>query len=294
MTDIAGARGLCYTSQQISETSKGRRPEVKITNAHTHIFPHSISVKAAASIGHFYDDMVVMWGDGSIEMLKENCAECGISRCLTHSVATTAAQVKKINDFIAASVAESGGLLVGFATMHPDFEDMAGELDRALEMGLVGVKLHPDMQRFAIDDKRAMRLYELMCERRMPLVAHTGDTRYDFSNPDRTANVCRAFPEMKIQAAHFGGYSCWEEAMEKLEGLGLYTDTSSSFFAIGDELAMKLIRFYGADHVMFGSDYPMWNAADELERLSSLPLTEEERRFILNDSADRFLDPAVR
>lgn len=266
---------------------------MKITNAHTHIFPHAIALKAAKSIGHFYDDLA-MWGDGSVEMLQKNCAENGICRCLTHSVATTAAQVTKINDFIAASVKESGGLLVGFATMHPDFEDMKGELDRALEMGLVGVKLHPDMQRFAIDDPRAMRLYELMCERKMPLVAHTGDKRYDFSNPQRTANVCRAFPEMKIQAAHFGGYSCWQEVMDTLGGFGLYTDTSSSFFEIDDDTAMQLIRFFGADHVMFGSDYPMWDAGAELARLNGLPLTQEERGLILNDTADRFLDPAVR
>ena len=266
---------------------------MSITNAHTHIFPHAIAMKAATAIGNFYGGLK-MWGDGTLETLRQNCADCSITRCLTHSVATTAAQVTKINDFIAASVRESNGLLVGFATMHADFEDMAGELDRALEMGLVGVKLHPDMQRFAIDDPRAMKLYELMCERKMPLVAHTGDDRFDFSNPERTAHVCRTFPEMKIQAAHFGGYSCWDEAMEKLEGLGLYTDTSSSFFEIDDELAMKLIRFYGADHVMFGSDYPMWNAQTELERLRSLPLDEGDMSLILSGSADRFLDPSIR
>jgi len=265
---------------------------LKITNAHTHIFPHAIAAKAAGAIGGFYG--IPMWADGTVEKLAENCREHGISRCLTHSVATTAAQVTKINDFIARSVAESNGLLVGFATMHADFEDMAGELDRALEMGLAGVKLHPDMQHFAIDDKRIMRLYELMCERKMPLVAHTGDSRYDYSNPNRTANVCRAFPELKIQAAHFGGYSCWQEVMDTLGGFGLYTDTSSSFFEIDDDTAMQLIRFFGADHVMFGSDYPMWDAGKELERFMNLPLSGEERALILNDTADRFLDPDMR
>jgi len=265
---------------------------VKITNAHTHIFPHAIAQKAAGAIGNFYG--IPMWADGSVEELARNCAACGITRCLTHSVATTPAQVKKINDFIAASVQQSAGLLVGFATMHPDFDDMPGELDRAKELGLVGVKLHPDMQSFAIDDPRAMRLYEQMCLRKMPLVAHTGDSRYDFSNPKRTANVCRAFPELKIQAAHFGGYSCWDEVMETLDGFGLYTDTSSAFFEMDDETALRLIRFFGADHTMFGSDYPMWNAADELNRFNALALSEDERRLILNDTADRFLDPAVR
>ena len=261
---------------------------MKITDAHAHIFPEAIARKAAGAIGGFYDG-VEMWGDGTKEVLLANCGRAGVGRCFVHSVATSPKQVRHINDFIAQSAAGSGGRLVGFATMHPDFPDIAGELDRALEMGLVGVKLHPDMQLFAIDDPRAMRIYEEMAKRRMRLVAHTGDSRYDFSNPGRTAHVLRSFPEMKVQCAHFGGYSVWEEVFEQLEGLGAYTDTSSSFFCLDNDRAMRLIRFFGPEKCMFGSDYPMWDVRDELRRFDTLPLTEAERALILNGAADLFL-----
>lgn len=177
--------------------------------------------------------------------------------------------------------------------MHPDFSDIAGELDRAQEMGLMGVKLHPDMQAFAMDSPHAMRIYEQMCRRGMPQIVHAGDSRYAYSNPEQTARVCRAFPEMKIQAARLGGYTCRERVLDHLGGLGLYTDCSSVFFAMDDEQAVWLIRFFGADHVLFGSDYPMWDAGQELAHLKCLPPTDIEWQWIYNGTADRFQDPAV-
>lgn len=267
---------------------------MQITDAHAHIFPAKIARKATQAIGRFYGEEDAMRGDGTQERLKESYARCGITRAFVHSVATTPAQVAKINDFIASAESESDGLFVGFATMHPDYADIAGELDRAQEMGLVGVKLHPDMQSFAIDEKKAMKIYEEMCRRNMPLIVHTGDWRYELSNPQQTARVARAFPEMKIQAAHFGGYTCWERVEDALGGLGLYTDCSSSLFALEDERAAGLIRFFGADHVMFGSDFPMWQPEEELERFLRLSLTDEERAWVLGKTADRFLDTKVR
>ena len=53
------------------------------------------------------------------------------------------------------------------------------------EKGLVGVKLHPDIQRFPLDDKRLMPLFELMSAEGLFLIAHTGDYRYHFSEPFR-------------------------------------------------------------------------------------------------------------
>ena len=261
---------------------------MRITDAHTHVFPAPIAVKAATAIGDFYDG-VKMWGDGTVEMLVENCKKVGIERTFTHSVATTPKQVTRINEFIAECVAKSEGLMIGFATMHPDFQDVGGELDRALDLGLVGVKLHPDMQHFAIDDPRAMHIYEEMSKRNMPLVAHTGDVRYDYSNPKRTAHVLRSFPTMRVQAAHFGCYSVWDEVLEVFEGLEVYTDLSSSFFAMDNALAEKLIAFFGSDHVMFGSDYPMWDANEELKRFNTLNLNQNDRENILWNASENFL-----
>ena len=48
-----------------------------------------------------------------------------------------------------------------------------------------------------------------------------------------------------------------------------------------------MIEAYGTDRVLFGSDYPMWKPAGELERFSALGFGEEDARRILSDNARR-------
>lgn len=40
-----------------------------------------------------------------------------------------------------------------------------------------------------------------------------------------------------------------------------------SLFALTPKKATEIVRRYGADRVLFGTDYPMWNPRGELERL---------------------------
>ena len=51
----------------------------------------------------------------------------------------------------------------------------------------------------------------------------------------------------------------------------------------------QIQKFYGADRVLFGTDYPMWTAAGELKRFSEIPLTEREREMILHENAENLL-----
>ena len=39
---------------------------------------------------------------------------------------------------------------------------------------------------------------------------HTGDYRYDNSNPNRVLPVLKAYPKLTLIGAHFGGWSVWE------------------------------------------------------------------------------------
>ena len=89
--------------------------------------------------------------------------------------------------------------------------------------------------------------------------------------------------------AHLAGWSRWDEAAELFHSGEIYADLSSSLYALTPEHAATLIRSLGTDRVMFGTDYPMWSAVDELERLDRLPLTEQERQDILYRNAVRLL-----
>lgn len=263
---------------------------MRIFDAHVHIYPDKIAEKASVNVGKFYD--IPMKFNGKIETLMNSCKEAGVEHCLVHSVATTHDQVPKINDFIKASVDASKGMFTGFCTLHPsmDAKETEAEIERVISMGLKGIKLHPDCQKFAIDDKHAMEMYEVI-DNRLPILFHTGDKRYDYSNADRFRAAAKRFPKQRMIGAHFGGYSVWEDSVKKLADLeNVWFDESSSLAFITPEKAKEYINIYGAHRIFFGTDYPMWGAGDELERFDRIDLDDSQRQMILWDNITKFLN----
>ncbi len=257
-----------------------------VIDAHCHIYPEKIAARAVAGTDGFYGEH--SFGDGTVSGLLEVGDKAGIDHYIVQSVATTPHQVKSINEFIAESVKNGNGRFTGLGTLHPDTEDLDGDIKHLMEMGLKGVKLHPDIQRFKIDDYRCLKIYEKCEEFGLPILMHTGDHRYDFSNPNRLFPVMEIYTGLTVIGAHLGGWSIWEEAAKKLSGLpNLYVDCSSSLYAMSSETAKRIIYTYGVDKVLFGTDYPMWDPKAELERFFNIGLTEEENRKILSGNAEK-------
>lgn len=257
----------------------------RIIDSHCHIYPDKIAQKASDATGHFYELPASL--DGKISTLLEHGERAGIEHFVVQSVATTPKQVSSINNFIAQAVAESGGRFTGLGTLHPDSEDMAADVDEIISLGLKGVKLHPDIQNVKLDDPRMLKMYEL-CEGRLPMLIHTGDCRYDNSNPNRLMPILDKYPNLTVIGAHFGGWSIWEEATRKLYGYkNFLVDCSSSLYAITPETAKELILAYGIERVLFGTDYPLWTPESEIERFMQIDLTDEQRDDILYNNAAR-------
>jgi len=252
----------------------------KIIDAHAHIFPEKIAQKATDAIGKFYG-IPMDHPAGTSETLLREGSKIGISRYLVSSVATTPAQVQSINNFIYAECSVHPEFF-GFGTLHPKMENPERELERIIELGLHGIKFHPDFQTFLIDDPALIPLYRRIAQAKLPILFHMGDGRYEYSRPIRLGHVMEQVEDLVAIAPHFGGYERWEEAAGTLKHPNIYFDTSSALFCMDYDMAMDLIHLFGADHFMFGVDFPMWNHEEELERFMRLPLTEEERKQILS------------
>ena len=260
----------------------------KIIDSHCHVYPDKIAQKAADATGHFYDLPSSL--DGKLSTLLAYGERAGIDHFVIQSVATTPKQVSSINNFIAKAVADGNGKFTGLGTLHPDSEDMEADVNEIIGLGLKGVKMHPDIQRVKLDDSRMHKIYEL-CEGRLLMLLHTGDSRYDYSNPNRLIPILDKYKNLTVIGAHFGGWSVWEEATEKLYKYdGFLVDCSSSLYAMTPEKAKELIMTYGAERVLFGTDYPLWTPEVEIERFMKVDLTEAQREDIFyNNAAKLFL-----
>ncbi len=269
--------------------------DFKIIDSHCHIFPEKIAKKATDSTDIFYgitangtshpSDYI-----GDVQTLLDQMSKTGVYKCLVTSVATNPAQVKSINEFIAREVSLHPDNFIGFGAMHPESQNIEQDLEHLTELGLKGIKIHPDIQGFKLDHSGFLEIFRLAEQKRLPVLIHTGDNRYDNSNPDRVIKVLEMFENLTVIGAHFGGWSIWEEASKRLcRYKNFYVDCSSSFYALTKEAAEKIIRTYGTDKVLFGSDFPMWRQDSELEFLFSLNLSEKELEDILHNNITKLL-----
>ncbi len=267
----------------------------KIIDSHCHIFPDPIAQKATDSIDLFYgmsksgiiDKCAFV---GTAENLIKQCDETGVERCVVTSVATTPHHAQSINTYIADEVHKHPDRFIGLGSLHPESESVEEDANHLIDLGLHGVKLHPDIQNFKVDDPKVIRIFEICNEKKLPVLLHTGDSRFDNSNPERVEKILKMFPELTIIGAHFGGWSVWEEAYPVLSQYeNFYVDTCSSFYALSKETTKKIIDAYGTDKVIFGTDYPMWKQREDLEYLMDLGLSDSELSDILHNNILRAL-----
>lgn len=139
-----------------------------------------------------------------------------------------------------------------------------------------------------MDDPRLMAVYEIMEARGLPLVVHTGDFRHDYSHPRRLKNVLRTFPDLVVDGAHLAGCFVPDIGYDVLHAERLFVDASSTLPFVGARRFAELVRMWGTDRVMFGSDFPMWNPNSEYAVLASCGFTDDEMDKLTYLNAQRF------
>lgn len=260
---------------------------MQIIDFHTHIYPDGIAHKAAENIRSFYHlDQVQL--DGQVNALMTLGTEAGIDRFVVLPVGMKPNQVRHVNDFIVQQAA-AHPRFIGFGTLHAAMTDLTDETQRLMELRLQGVKLHPDFQRFPIDDLRLFPAYEML-EGKLPVLLHMGDPQYDYSHPIRLQRILQLFPRLQVIAAHFGGYSMYQTAYELLKDTDCIFDISSSLMFMEDGLAERYINAYGSERMVFGSDFPLWDPREEVKRFLQLKLRPEQLEQIAHKTARRILN----
>ena len=261
-----------------------------VIDAHVHIFPDRLAPKALKSLSEICKSPYYM--DGTADGMRQALKSWGVDAAVCMNIATKPKQQLSVNRF-AASVQGDG--LYCFGSVHPDAPDAIDELRHIKELGLYGVKLHPDYQDFIVDDSRLFPIYEAISELQLPVTFHTG---WDPYSPNLThapsqavAKVADLFPRMTIIAAHMGGLNRYDESEEYLAGKeNVYLDTALSCRNCSPEQMLRLIRRHGAEKVLFASDCPWSRSSDELAFLERLPLTSKERDAIYFQNARRLLN----
>ena len=239
-------------------------------------------------------------------------SESGITCTIIQPVATKPEQVKRINDTAMKINAEGESTgIYSFGGIHPFFEDCYGELVRISEAGIKGVKIHPVYQGLNVDDERYIKILRFAGELGLIVMIHAGwDIGFpgdDSALPVRIARVLDVCGDCRVILAHMGGWHCWNEAAKLFAGReNVYVDTAFSlgrFYPnddgyyqsddecemLSDDEFMSLVRDFGSERVIFGTDSPWSSQKDCVKEFMSLPLDDNEKQNILYNNASKLL-----
>ncbi len=256
---------------------------------HTHCFPDKIAERAISKLAYASGGLEP-YTDGTVSGLKKLMNESGIDAAVVLNIATNANQQKNVNDF-AASINEEGRIF-SFGSVFPDSEDALSELERIKDLGLKGVKLHPDYQGFFVDDEKMKPIYKKISELGLITIFHAG-LDYGFAppyggTPERMIKALK-WLDTPVVAAHWGGVNCCEGVLEHLCGQDIYFDTSFGYSMMPKHYAQKILEKHGTDKMLFGTDTP-WHTADmEMRLLGSLELSLDDMEKITHKNAQKLL-----
>lgn len=274
-----------------------------IVDFHTHIFPDSIASAVVEKLSK--DGGILPCCDGTEQGLLQSMQKSGVTHSVVLPVATNPLKVSSVNR--ACVLDRQDGKIIHFGAMHPDFSDWKQELHTLAAHGCKGIKIHPVYQGVALDDIRYLRILDEAAALGMIIVTHTGDDigfpGVVHCSPAMARNVLDTLGSVKLVLAHMGGWHCWEEAKALLSGQNVWFDTSFSagtanprpencedISLLSKEQFRKLIRSFGADRVLFGTDSPWSDQKVSVKYLMNSGLTPGETEAILFKNAATLLN----
>lgn len=262
-----------------------------IIDFHTHIFPDKIAGKSIAALSKAAG--ITAATDGTLNGLLASMDRSGVDLSVIMPVVTKPSQFESVNLFAKQVNEQYAGRLLSFGGIHPDCEDYKAELNRIKELGLLGIKLHPDYQGVMIDDVRNMNIIEYANELGLIIMVHAG---IDIGLPEpvhcppqKARKVLDAIRPDRLILAHMGGWKQWDEVYEYLAGEPVYFDTAFSFDYMEKESFLKIWNKHDKDKILFGTDSPWSDASKDISVVESLPLTTGEKQNIYSGNAKKVL-----
>lgn len=262
---------------------------------HTHAFTDSLAGRALSGLSDTSGKTPAT--NGTINGLREIMRKNNIDEFLLLPVATKPSQQTTINNW-ASEIMGDG--LYSCGTIHPDADDAIAEIERIKALGLYGIKFHSEYQKFCPDEERMFPIYEKIAECGLIAVFHGGFDPFGDGEirctPERMARAVKKFPELKFVVAHLGGLKLWDDVEKYLAGKfdNLYLDVSViASFNINKNQLLRIINIHGADKILFGSDCPWDNPANEINMINNLPISDDDKEKIFFRNAYKLLGLSI-
>lgn len=259
-----------------------------VIDFHVHCFPDDLAERAVAKLSK--KASVPAHLNGTVADLERSMSKAGIDLSIVQHIATKPSQTAAINDWAASICTDK---IHSFGTIHPDFPDWKHEIQRIRNLGMKGIKFHPDYQGFLVDDPRMFPIYERIFETGLIVLFHAGndfgfDPPYNCT-PERLAHVLDAFPEATVVAAHMGSNFMWDDVEKHLVGRKIFFDTSLGIDHLCETQFKRIVKNHGHRNILFASDSPWTDQSKELDAIRNIGYEKSVIDDILGNNAASIL-----
>lgn len=145
------------------------------------------------------------------------------------------------------------------------------------------IKFHPDIGQVAIDDKRVIDFTNKI---NLPIFVHTNENK-PYSSLEATANLASKV-SVPVIAVHSGSVT---KTFFKIDNYkfpeNVYFETSGIQYAV---ILKKIYQKFGAERIIFGSDYPFGDPRVSLAMIETLNPTKKELELITEKNISKILN----
>jgi len=192
------------------------------------------------------------------------------------------------NDWLCRAAREDGRIepVIAADATIPQEEMTAEILSKIESYGIKALKIHPTVNNISPAHQGYEHIFEIAQEKNLTVISHGGmsadDPEGKYCSPTNFRKVLDRFPRLRLVVAHL--------SFPHVEGLlelasrypNLYTDLSFllSNSEITDDMFCRVIRDFGPERVLFGSDFPWCDPEKDLDRLLKLDLSDNELEMV--------------
>ena len=261
-----------------------------IVDIHTHCFNDKLAEKALRKLADASN--VRPYGLGRIGDIQDYVLKhAGVDYAVVLNVSTSPGYEHNVNNFSADI--DMIDRIISFGSVHPDYEDIYGELKRIKDMGMIGIKLHPDYQGYHFNDKKAYPIYEACQDLGLILLTHAGfdpiSPTHVHTTPEGALKVHRDFPDLKLIMAHMGGVYSSDDIERVIAGENIYLDTAVCANYVEPKTIKRLADKHGAEKILLGSDFPWDTTINEMRMLERSGLSSSQLDMIFGENARELL-----
>ena len=223
-----------------------------------------------------------------VDYVVELMDEWGIDlSIIMDSLAYIGLDQRTSNDHTRDAVNAYPDRLIGFANLKPPqgFAACRDEISRTVgEWGFRGVKLHPQVDRYPVNDRTLVYpVIELALSYDVPVWVHTG--HQPNATPTLMGTLARDFPEAKLIIGHMGSGMFYDAMCMAKRHPNLYIDISLQ----GGHAFGVACEEVGATKLLYGSDSPYANPGSMKRIIEESRLSASDKALILGGNAARLL-----